>query len=72
MPITSVQSVHCIGQNRKHKMYLQKKCKLHKFETTNNNLERDYFRHASSYIVHVYQFSTKNPGLIAQICNYHR
>ena len=35
-------------------------CKLHKFATSNNNFERiDYFRHASSYNVHVYQFSAK-------------
>ena len=32
--------------------------KLHKFATTNSNIRKiDYFRHASSYNVHVYQFS---------------
>ena len=36
-------------------------CKLHKFATTNSNFEKnDYFRHASSYNVHVYQFSAKS------------
>ena len=35
--------------------------KLHKFATTNSNLKKlDYFRHASSYKVHVDQFSTKS------------
>ena len=34
--------------------------KLHKFATTNDNLKKKYyFRHASSYNVHVYQFSAK-------------
>ena len=34
------------------------KCRrLHKFATTNSNFEKiDYFRHASSYSVDVYQF----------------
>ena len=32
--------------------------KLHKFSTTNSNFEKiDYFRHASLYNLHVYQFS---------------
>ena len=36
--------------------------KLHKFATTNSNFEKniDYVRHASSYNVHVYQFSAKS------------
>ena len=33
--------------------------KLHKFATTNSNLEKKNFRYASSYIVQVYQFSGK-------------
>ena len=34
---------------------------LHKFETTNNNSGKiDYFRHASSYNIHVDQFSAKS------------
>ena len=34
----------------------KKNNKKHKFATTNSNLEKlDYFRHASSYYVHVYQ-----------------
>ena len=32
--------------------------KLHKFKTTNSNIEKnDYFRNVSSYNVRVYQFS---------------
>ena len=32
-------------------------CKLYKFATINsNNVKSDYFRHASSHNVHVYQF----------------
>ena len=35
--------------------------KLHKFATTNSNFEIiDYFRHASLYSVHVYEFSAKS------------
>ena len=36
--------------------------KLPKFATTNRNIEkkRDYFRHASSYSVRVYQFSANS------------
>ena len=37
-----------------------KNCKLHKFRNTNSNFERfDYFRHASSHNVQVYQFLAK-------------
>ena len=36
-------------------------CKLHKVAPTNSNFERnDYFRHASSYNVHVANFSAKS------------
>ena len=35
--------------------------KLHKFATTNSNFNKnDYFRHASSCNVQVYQFSAKS------------
>ena len=35
--------------------------KLHKFATTNSNFAKnDYFRHASSDTVHVFQFSAKS------------
>ena len=35
--------------------------KLHKFATTNKTFEKiDHIRHASSYNVHVYQFSAKS------------
>ena len=35
--------------------------KLHKFATTNSNIEKnDYFRHASAYNVDVYQLSAKS------------
>ena len=35
--------------------------KLHKFATTNSNFEKNnYFRHASSKNVHLYQFSAKS------------
>ena len=35
--------------------------KLHKFVATNGNFEKiDYFKHASSYNVDVYQFSAKS------------
>ena len=38
-----------------------KKRKLHKCATTNSNFEKlDYFRHASSFNVHVYQCSAKS------------
>ena len=38
-----------------------KNCKLHKFETTINNFRKNnYYRHASSSNVHVYQFSAKS------------
>ena len=39
----------------------QKIGKLHKFATTNNNFERgNYFRHVSSYNVHVLLFSANS------------
>ena len=42
-----------------HINLLAKNYKLHKFATTNNKFEKiDSFKHASSYNVHVYQFST--------------
>ena len=35
--------------------------KLHKFVPTNSNFEKiNFFRHASSYNVHVYQISAKS------------
>ena len=43
-----------------HKNLFANNRKLHKFATTSSNIEKnDYFRHASSCNVHVYQFSTK-------------
>ena len=69
-----------------HKNIFVKSRKLHKFATTNRNLKKiDYFKHASSYNVDVYQFSAKSDLYIsqnhahkfickkpqvAQICNY--
>ena len=42
-----------------HTNLFAKHRKLHKFATTNRNFEEtDYFRHASSYNVDVFQFST--------------
>ena len=39
---------------------MTKKRKLHKIAIINSNFEKvDYFRHTSSYNVHVYQFSAK-------------
>ena len=44
-----------------NKKCICKKLQVHKIATTNNNFEEnDYFRHASSCNVHVYQFSTKS------------
>ena len=37
--------------------------KLHKFATVNNKFGKiNYYRHASWYIVHIYQFSTSSDG----------
>ena len=48
-----------------HTNLFEKNCKLHTFATTNSNFEKiDYLRHASSYNVHVYQFSAKSGWFI--------
>ena len=44
-----------------HTNIFAKNRKLHKMATTNSNFEKKrYFRHASSYNVHVYHFSAKS------------
>ena len=51
---TSVKTVHTNLFAKKHR-------KLHKLGVANNNFEKiDYFRHASSYNVHEYQFSSNS------------
>ena len=47
-------------QQNRVQIFLQKSRMLHKLATTNSNFEKKkYFGHASSYNVHVYQFSAE-------------
>ena len=56
----------CISRSVKvvHTQIITNKCKLHKYATTNSIFLINYFRHASSYNVHVYQLFRKFGSVI--------
>ena len=64
LPIVILKKSIMVSRSVKtvHTYLFANNCKSHKFATTNSNfVKSDYFRHASSHNVHVYQFPS-NPG----------